>query len=89
MKTIKFILKKIIIIEVILVILFLASNLFGVNIPIINPLINTILYYFTPISVISLVIYLILSLLSIKLIEILISIVLGSIIIYYLINYWL
>lgn len=89
MKTIKFILKKIIIIEVMLVILFLASNLFGINLPIITPIINTLLYYITPISVISLIIYLILSLLSIKLIEALISIVMGGLIIYYLINYWL
>lgn len=89
MKTLKFILKKIIIIEVMLVILFLASNLFGINLPIITPIINTLLYYITPISVISLIIYLILSLLSIKLIEVLISIVMGGLIIYYLINYWL
>lgn len=87
MKTIKFILKKIIIIEVMLVILFIASNLFNINIPIINPIINTMLYYITPISVIALIIYLMLNLLSIKLIEILISIVLGGIIVYYLINY--
>ena len=86
MKTIKFILHKIIIIEVMLIILFVASNLFGINIPIINYIINTMLYYITPISVISLVIYLIL---SFKLIEILISIALGGIIIYYLLNYWL
>lgn len=89
MKTIKFILKKIIIIEVMLIILFLISNLFGKYLPIITPIINIMLYYITPISVIALVIYMILSLLSIKLIEILINIVLGSIIIYYLINYWL
>lgn len=89
MKTIKFILKKIIIIEVMLIILFLASNLFSVSIPIINPIINTMLYYITPIAVISLVIYLILSIFSIKFIEILISVVLGIVIIYYLFNYWL
>ena len=57
-----------------LIILFVASNLFGINMPIINYIINTMLYYITPISVISLVIYLIL---SFKLIEILISIALA------------
>lgn len=89
MNLIKFILKKLIIIEVMLIILFLASNLFGVNLPIINPIINAMLYYITPISVIALIIYLILSLLSIKLIEILISIALCGVIIYYLISYYL
>lgn len=89
MKTIKFILQKIIIIEVMLIILFLACNLFKISIPVIDLIINTSLIYLTPIAVISLVLYIILSLLSTKIIEIIISIVLTIIILYYLFNYYL
>lgn len=84
MKTIKFILQKIIIIEVMLVILFFICNLFEVSIPIIDLIIGTSLKYLTPIAIISLIGYIILSLLSLKIVEIALGIVLGGIILYYL-----
>lgn len=87
MKTIKFILQKIIIVEVMLIILFFAKNLFNVSIPIIDTIITTGLTYLTPVSIIALILYIILSLLSFKIIEIALGLVLGAIIIYYLFNH--
>ena len=84
MKTIKFILQKIVIIEVMLIILFFACNLFGVSISIVDTIINTGLTYLTPISIIALIGYIILSLLSFKIVEIAIGVVLGGIILYYI-----
>ncbi|MBQ8681733.1 MAG: hypothetical protein IJ509_02355 [Bacilli bacterium] len=87
MKTIRFILQKIIIVETMLIILYFACSLFGVNIEIFNLIINTGLKYLTPISVIALILYIILSLLSSKIVETIIGVVLGGIILYYLFNY--
>lgn len=87
MKTIKFLLHKIIIIETMLIILYFATSLFNINISIINTIINTSLLYLTPISIIALILYIILCILSSKIIETAISIVIGGIILYYLFNY--
>jgi len=87
MKLIKFILQKIVIVEVMLIILYFACSLFGVNIHFFNIIINTGLKYLTKISVIALLGYIILSLLTNKIIETIIGVVLGSIILYYLFNY--
>lgn len=87
MKTIKFILQKIVIVEVMLIILYLACNFFGVSIPIVSTIISYGLKYLTPIAIISLVGYIILSLLSFKIVEIALGIVLGGIILYYLFNH--
>lgn len=84
MKTAKFILKKIIIVETMLIILTLAIQLFSINIPSILKLLTTCLNYLTPISLISLILYIILSLLTSTLIEVALGIVLGGIILYYL-----
>lgn len=86
MKTIKFILQKILIVEVMLIILSLVCNWFNVSIPIVDLIINTGLTYLTPVAVISLVLYIILSLLSLKIVEIAIGIVLGGILLYYIFN---
>ena len=87
MKTIKFLLHKIIIIETMLIILYFATFLFNINISIINTIINTSLLYLTPVSIIALILYIILCILSSKIIETAISIVIGGIILYYLFNY--
>lgn len=87
MKTIKFLLHKIIIIETMLIILYFATSLFNINISIINTIINTSLLYLTPVSIIALILYIILCILSSKIIETAISIVIGGIILYYLFNY--
>lgn len=84
MKTLKFILQKILIVEVMLIILFIVGNLFGVSIPIVSNIISTCLTYLTPISIISLILYIILCILSIRFIEIALGIVLGGIILYYI-----
>lgn len=86
MQTIKFILQKIIIIEVMLIVLLFATNLFEISIPILDTILNTSLTYLTPISIISLVLYIILSLLSLKIVEIAIGVVLGGLILYYIFN---
>ena len=87
MKTIKFILQKILIVEVMLIILYFACNLFGVSIPVIDLIVSTGLVYLTPIAIVSLILYVILSLLSLKIVEIVIGVVLGGIILYYIFNY--
>ena len=89
MKTLKFILHKIIIIEVMLIILYLACNLFGISIPIVSTIITYSLKYLTPVAVVALIGYIILCLLSFKIVEITIGIVLGGIILYFLFNYLL
>ena len=87
MKLLKFILQKIVIVEVMLIILYFACSFFGVNISIFNLIINTGLKYLTPIAVIALVGYIVLSLLTSKIVETIIGVVLGGIILYYLFNY--
>lgn len=89
MKTVRFILQKIVIVEVMLIILFLAKNLFEVSIPIIDFIIDTSLMYLTPISVIAFILYIILSIFSLKILEIAIGVILGGIILYYLYTYML
>ena len=84
MKPLKFILQKILIVEVMLIILFAVSNFLGISIPIVSNIISTCLTYLTPIAVISLILYIILCILSIKFIEIAIGIVLGGIILFYI-----
>ena len=75
MKTINFIMQKILIIEIILIILFFAQTLFGVNIPIVSSFIIMALKYVTPVSVIALILYIISSLISFKVVEIIIGVV--------------
>ena len=86
MKTLKFIAQKIVIVEVMLIILFFAKSLFEISIPIIDSIISIGLLYLTPISIGALVLYVILSLLSFKIIEIAFGVVLGGIILYYIFN---
>lgn len=87
MKTIRFLLQKIVIVEVMLIILFFAKSLFQVSIPIVDLFINTGLKYLTPISIVAFILYIIVSLLSSKLIETALGVVLGGIILYYLFTY--
>lgn len=87
MKLLKFICKKIVIVEVMLIILFLAQTLFGVDIPIISSIITMGLKYLTPISVVALILYIILSFVSSKIIETIIGVVLGGLILYYIFNH--
>lgn len=87
MKIIRFFLQKIVIVEVMLIILYFSKSLFGVSIPIIDLMIDTGLKYLTPISIIAFILYIIVSLLSSKLIETVLGVVLGGIILYYLFAY--
>lgn len=87
MKTIKFILHKIVVIEVMLIILFFAGNLLEVSIPVITPFISACLTYLTPVAIIALIGYIVLSLLSLKVVEIALGVVLGGIILYYIFNH--
>jgi len=87
MKTLKFILEKIVIIEVMLIILYIACQTFSIDIEILNLIINTGLTYLTPIAIFALIGYLILSLLTSKLIGTIISIIVAILIAYYLITY--
>lgn len=84
MNTIRFILQKIIIVEGMLIILFFAINVLGVSIPLINTIIGTSLTFLTPIAVIALILYVILSLLSSRIIETALGVILGGLILYYI-----
>lgn len=84
MKTLKFILQKIIIVEVMLIILYFVCNYFDVSIPVVSTIITYGLKYLTPVAIISLIGYIILCLLNFKIVEIALGIVLGGIILYYL-----
>ena len=87
MKTIRFFLQKIVIVEVMLIILFFAKSLFGVSISIVDLIVDTGLTYLTPISIIAFILYIIFSLLSSQLIETILGVVFGGIILYYLFTY--
>lgn len=91
MKTLKFILQKIVIVEVMLIVLYLAKRGMNIVVPGIDNIIETILNlgltYLTPVAVVALVGYIILSLLSFKIVEIALGIVLGGVILYYLFNH--
>lgn len=88
MKFIHFLLQKIVIVEVMLIILFCVESLFEINIPIVSLIIDTGLYYLTPISVIAFILYIIVSLLSSKIIETALGVVLGGVILYYLFQFY-
>ncbi|MEE3342897.1 MAG: hypothetical protein VZS44_02280 [Bacilli bacterium] len=87
MTFIRFILGKIVIVEVMTLILFMAMNLFGISIEPLNMILATILKYLTPIAAICLIPYLILSIFSSKFLDIVTAIVVGGLILYYLIVY--
>lgn len=87
MKTIRFILEKIVIIEVMLLILFFIKSFFGIEIALLDMIINTSLKYLTPISIVALVLYIILCILSSKIIETAIGVIIGGLILYYLLKY--
>lgn len=87
MKTIRFLLQKIVIVEVMLIILFFAKSLFGISISIVDLIVDTGLTYLTPISIIAFILYIIFSLLSSQLIETILGVVFGGIILYYLFTY--
>ena len=89
MKTLKFLAQKIVIIEVMLIILYFACTLFNINITIFNTIINTALIYLTPISIIALILYIILSILSSKIMETALGVAIGGLILYYLFSYLL
>jgi hypothetical protein len=72
-KIVKFLAEKIVIIEVMLMILYLAGNYFSVTIPYITDFISMALTYLTPISIVALVIYIIFSLLDHEFIKILLA----------------
>ena len=82
MNTLKFILQKIIIVEVMLIILYFVCNYFDVSIPVISTIITYGLKYLTPVAIISLIGYIILCLLNFKIVEIALGIVLGGNILY-------
>ena len=64
MKTIKFILGKIVIVEVMLMILYFATLTFNVHISLIDNIISVSLKYLTPVAILAIIPYIILSLLD-------------------------
>ena len=84
MSTLKFIIKKIIIVEIMMIILLISYTIFNLNIPLIYRFLTTALKYLTPISILSLIPYIFLSILDNQIISTALGIVLGGIILYYL-----
>jgi len=75
-KTIKFLSEKIVIVEIMLIILYLAGNYFNVTIPYLTSFIATALTYVTPVAIIALIIYILTSILDKKFIKLLIALLL-------------
>lgn len=86
MKLIRFVLKKILIVEVMLLVLYFAKTFFNLDINFVNLIVDNGLKYLTPIAVPSLILYFLTYLLNSKIIKIAIGIALGGIILYYLIR---
>lgn len=84
MSTLKFILKKIIIVEVMIIILKVAYTTFNLKINIINTFLTMALKYLTPIAIIALILTILTDILDNKIISTALGIVLGGIILYYL-----
>lgn len=84
MKFIKFILQKIIIVEVMLLILYFAKSYFGVNIDIVNYIVDNGLDILTPIAIFSIIPYIILCVLSNSIVEIILGVVIGGVILHYM-----
>lgn len=87
MKTIRFILGKIVIVEIMMLIIYFATNLFGVHIGIIDMILGIGLKYLTPVATICLIPYIILSIFDNKIIDTIIGVVIGGLILYYLFKY--
>ena len=84
MSTLKFIIKKIIIVEIMMIVLLISYTVFHLNIPIIYTFLTTALKYLTPIAIFSLIPYIFLSILDNQIVSTALGIVLGGIILYYL-----
>lgn len=87
MSTVRFILGKIVIVEVMLIVLYFATVTFNIHINIVDLIITTGLKYLTPIAVIAFIPYIILSILGERVVEIIVGVVLGGLILYYIFNY--
>ena len=83
MKLISFLAQKIVIIEVMLIVLQVALIYFGITFPILT----SFLIYFTPVSIVAFIIYIVSSLLSTKIVQTALGVVFGGIILYYLFKY--
>lgn len=88
MNTVKFVIKKIIVVEVMLFALYFAINYFKINISFISLMINTFLKYLTPIAIFALILYFPASILTNKIIETIVGIVAGGIILYFILKYY-
>jgi hypothetical protein len=84
MKTIRFLLEKIVIVEVMLLVLYFATVTFNIHIVTFDLIIITILKYLTPIAIICLIPYIIFSIFDNEIIDIAIGIVIGGLILKYL-----
>lgn len=87
MSFIRFLLAKIVIVEVMLLILFFAMSFFGVSIEPIDVIIGFCLKLLTPVAIVCLIPYLLLSIFSSRALDIITGIVVGGLILYYLIVY--
>lgn len=84
MKTLKFILSKIIIVEVMLIVLYFATVTFNVHIDLFDNVISFFLKYLTPVAILAIIPYIILSILDNRFVEIVIAVIVGILIVYYL-----
>lgn len=87
MKTIKFLLNKIIVVEVMLILLYFITIVFNIHITIFDLFIIYGLKFLTPVAIFSIIPYIILSIFDNKIIEVAVGVVLGGLILYYLFRY--
>lgn len=86
MKLIRFILEKILIVEVMLLLLYFAKTFFNIDINFVNLIVDNGLKYLTPIAIPSLILYFLTYLLDTKIVKIAIGIAIGGLLLYYLIK---
>lgn len=86
MGKIKFLLNKIIVVEVMLIILYCITMVFGIHIGILDWFLNFFLKYLTPVAIFCFIPYIILSLFDSSFFETVFGIVLGGLILFYLLN---
>lgn len=70
-----------------LIVLYFAYNLFNVDVDIFNMIITTGLKYLTPVAVVSLVLFIIFSLMTSKIVETIIGVIVGGLILYFIFTY--
>ena len=88
MSFIKFILGKIVIVEIMLLLLYFSLTFFNLSLSPYDTILITCLKYLTPIAAICFIPYLILSVLGSDFVKMIISIIIGILLVFYFVTYF-